>query len=73
MNWHDLGLRLRALLSRRRVETELDEELQFHLAMQARKHRLAGADAADASREAQVQFGTLQRTKEECRDIRGLR
>ena len=30
--------RLRAVLARRRAERELSEELEFHLAMQARKH-----------------------------------
>ena len=35
MGWNDLAMRLRALVSRRRVESELDEELSFHLATEA--------------------------------------
>lgn len=31
MNLRDLFLRIRALVARRRVERELDEELEFHI------------------------------------------
>src|SRR5947199_24085 len=44
MRWSDLQLRLRALLRPRRVESELDEELRFHLALEQRKLRAAGMD-----------------------------
>jgi hypothetical protein len=44
MNRADLWLRLRALLFRRRVEHELQEKLDFHIEMQARKNRSAGVD-----------------------------
>ena len=36
--WTDSLLRLRALLFRRQMDHELQDELQFHLEMQARKH-----------------------------------
>ncbi|HYL75556.1 MAG TPA: ABC transporter permease [Bryobacteraceae bacterium] len=71
MSWHDLRLRLRALLFRSRVESELDEELKFHLEMEARKHGTSGLDPADATRQAKVAFGAAERVKEECRDTRG--
>ena len=45
MGWTDLWLRLRALVSRRRAEQDLDAELSFHLEMEARKARAAGAIA----------------------------
>jgi hypothetical protein len=64
MKWTDLKLRLRALASRRRAERELDEELQFHLEMEARK-----LGSADAARRA---FGGVEQVREECRDVRGL-
>ena len=38
MRGNDLLLRLRALAFWKRVERELDEELQFHLAMESRKN-----------------------------------
>ena len=72
MPWRDYLLRARALFLRRRVEDELDEELQFHLAMQARKNLAAGMSDGEASRQAHVQFGGVQQAKEECRDARGV-
>jgi hypothetical protein len=42
MGWTDLVLRLRALLTHNRAEGELDEELRFHMEMEARKRRAAG-------------------------------
>src|SRR5271157_4836763 len=73
MNWSDLLLRLRALIFRRRLENELDEELQFHIAMQTRKNLAAGMPPDEARRQARVQFGGVERAKEECRDTRGIR
>lgn len=68
MNRHDLFLRIRALFLRRRVERELDEELQFHLEMAARKNAAEGSDAA---RLARVRFGGIDSVKEDCRTVRG--
>jgi predicted permease len=72
MRWSDLQLRLRALLRPHRAESELDEELRFHLEMEARKYRDAGMDERHANRHAAVEFGGLEAVKEECRDRRGL-
>jgi hypothetical protein len=72
MGWTDLWLRIRALASRRRVERELDEELSFHLEMEARENRLAGMSEAEARRAARVEFGGVEQAKEECRDTRGV-
>ena len=63
---------LRALLLRRRMEDELDDEVQFHLAMQARKNRAAGMSAVEAGRAARLEFGGIDRAKEQCRDARGV-
>jgi predicted permease len=72
MNWPGLKLRLRALFFRRRAEEDLDQELQFHLAMEARKNLASGIAAAEAERRARVDFGGLERAREECRDRRGV-
>jgi len=69
--WNDLLLRLRALFFRRRMDAELEEELQFHLEMQARKNR-RGADASEARRQARLQFGSVVSAAEQCRDQRGI-
>jgi predicted permease len=66
----DLVLRLRALTFRNRVEQELDEELSFHVEMQTRKNLAAGMDAAEAERQARIQFGVGDSAKEGCRDAR---
>ena len=70
MNWSDLRLRLRALAFRNRTEHELDEELDFHIEMQTRKHLAAGMSESDARREACIRFGRAAEVKEECRDAR---
>jgi predicted permease len=70
MNRKDLWLRLRALLFRRRVESELQEELEFHIEMQTRKNRSRGATDDDAARQARAKFGSAARVAEECRDER---
>jgi predicted permease len=72
MNWHDLMLRLRALALQKRVERDLEDELDFHIEMQARKNVLAGMSEAEATRRARIQFGGAAQVKEECRDARGV-
>ena len=73
MKWTDVVLRLRGLLFRSRAESDLDEELQFHLEMETRKHVAAGLDPAQAKLRARVAFGGTEQAKELCRDARGTR
>src|SRR6266487_654767 len=73
MNWNDLLLRLRALFFRNRVESELEDELDCHIEMQARKNLAAGMSEAEALRRARFQFGGAEQVKEECRDARRVR
>jgi len=68
MLWKDIVLRLRALFFRRQAEQDLQDELQFHLEMQARKN----PDSAEAQRQARVKFGSVDRVAEEMRDARGI-
>ena len=63
---------LRALVARRRLDDELDEELAFHLERETAVHERGGMTRADARREAMRRFGGLQRVREECRDVRHL-
>jgi predicted permease len=72
MRWNDLLLRLRALTFRRRVESELDEELKFHLAMEARRNRATGMSDTQSQQRASARFGGLEQVKEGCRDMRGV-
>jgi predicted permease len=73
MIWNDLLLRFRSLLNRRNAETDLEDELAFHVEMQTRKNLDQGVKPEEARRRARIQFGVGDSTKEECRDVRGLR
>jgi len=69
----DLLQRLRALLSRRRWERELDEEMRFHVERDVVARVRAGADPNEARREALLAFGGVDRYKEETFDASGVR
>jgi predicted permease len=64
--------RVRTLVRRDAVERELDEELAFHLEMETRKHVRAGMSPAEARRRAAIEFGGVEKFKEEVRDERAL-
>ena len=68
----DILYRLRALLSRGKVERELDDELRFHMHQQADKYVAAGLSPEEAARRVRLEFGGLDEVKEECRDARGI-
>ncbi len=65
--------RLRALLRRRAVEQELDEELRFHIEKEAERNAARGMSPDEALRVALAKFGRFENIKEECRDARGVR
>ena len=67
-----LARRVRALFGARRLERDLDEELRFHIAMQAEAHVRHGLSPAAAQAAALAEFGGLERYKDECRDARGV-
>jgi len=69
----DLGARLASILWRRREERELEEELRFHLDMEADRQRRGGATADAARRRGVIALGGVERTKEDVRDARGTR
>ena len=65
--------RLLGLFFRAREDAEMDEELRFHLDMEAeRLVREEGLDPREARRRAHVAFGGVERVREEVRDARGL-
>src|SRR5947207_283483 len=70
--WKDLVLRLRALFFRRQMDEELQEELQFHIEMQAQKNHRDDLDRAESERQARLKFGSVVRATEDCRDERGI-
>jgi predicted permease len=68
----DLLIRLRALFRRDAVESELDDELRFHLDRQIDKFVQSGLPLPEARRQARLMFGGADQIKEECRQARGV-
>ena len=68
-----LRARIRALIRLAsfpaRADRELDDELRFHLAEEARDHVERGQSEADATRAARRALGNLARVKEETRAV----
>lgn len=67
-----LWLHLRSIISRRVVDLEMDEELQFHIDQQIDQNMAAGMNAKQARAAALSAIGGLERRREECRDARGV-
>jgi len=65
--------RLRGLLRRSREERELEDEIRFHLDMEAEKLRREGHSPSEALRQARVRFGGVELMKERTRAERGTR
>ena len=64
--------RLIALLRSKRLETEYDDELSFHLEMKERDNLAAGMTPERARREAALHFGNQTRVREQCRESNGF-
>jgi len=63
----------RGVFRRDRLETDLAEEMEAHLEMRAEHWRAQGLSTEEAARRARLEFGGLDRYKDECRQARGLR
>jgi len=61
----ELLTRLRFLTFRKR-RTELDEEIEFHLEHAIATRIAAGMDPAEARRQALIEFGGIESTREQC-------
>lgn len=71
--WHRLRASLVGGHRPRQPDTELDEEMRFHVEQLAARYRREGLPPAEAERRARVTFGGTERFKEEVRDARGGR
>lgn len=69
---YKLSLRIRSLFRRRDVESELDEELRYHLDIQTEANMQRGMTEAEARRAALLSLEGIEGRKEDCRDMRGL-
>jgi len=74
MQWtQKLKLRLRSLAFRSQVNSELDDELRFHLEQQIEENVASGMSLDDAVFAARRAIGGIAQIKEECRDARRVR
>jgi len=62
--------RLHSLLRPSRAEADLQRELSVHLEQLTREYIADGMSDADARRAARREFGSVESTKEQCRDMR---
>jgi predicted permease len=63
----------RRLISRDRLEDQLDSELRDHFERLVAEYRQHGHADPEARRLARLDFGGLDQVKEACRDVRGTR
>ncbi|HEV2196209.1 MAG TPA: ABC transporter permease [Candidatus Acidoferrum sp.] len=68
----ELLLRIRSLFRRKQLDRELDTELRSHLDMAVERNLAQGMSPEQARREALLNFGGLEQTKEVYRERRGL-
>jgi predicted permease len=61
---------VRQTLLKRRREIELDEELLFHVEQSTAAKLAAGMTAGEARRQALIEFGGVERTREQCYEQR---
>lgn len=60
------------MTGRSRMEREMDTELRFHIEAYAQDLVRNGVSREEALRRARIEFGGIERAKEECRDVRGV-
>src|SRR5258708_8850335 len=70
--WNHLRSWLRAIIGRTRMEREMDAELRFHIEAFAEDLARSGVPRAEVLRRARIEFGGIERAKEECRDAGGV-
>jgi macrolide transport system ATP-binding/permease protein len=70
--WSRLRAWSRANLGRSRMESEMDAELKFHMDAYANDLVRSGIPRQEAMRRARLEFGGIERAKEECRDATGV-
>jgi putative ABC transport system permease protein len=70
---HAAWYRMRALVRKRAVERDVDDELGFHIDMKTEQLIASGVGRSQARARAMREFGDPTRVREECLDERGVR
>jgi putative ABC transport system permease protein len=63
---------IRGLWRRERIDSEIDEEIRFHVDLRTQENIRAGMDHGEARAAALRSFGNSARVKEMCREERGV-
>jgi putative ABC transport system permease protein len=71
--WSRLRSWWKATVRRTHMESEMDEELRFHIEVFAEDLARSGVSREEAIRRARIEFGGIERVKEEGRKARGVR
>jgi putative ABC transport system permease protein len=71
--WSRLRSWWRVTLRRSRMESEMDAELHFHIEAFAEDLARSGVSREEAMRRARIEFGGIERVKEEGREARGAK
>ncbi len=71
--WSRLRSWAKTTLRRARMESEMDAELRFHMESFTEDLVLNGVPRAEAARRARIEFGAVEKAKEECREARGAK
>lgn len=70
--WSRVRSWMRVVARRSRLEREMDAELRFHIEAFAEDLVRAGVPREEAQRRARIEFGGIERVKEEGREARGF-
>ena len=70
--WNRIRSSARAVARRSRMEREMDAELRFHIEAFTEDLVRRGVPREEARRRARIEFGGIERAKEECREARGV-
>ena len=70
--WTRIRSWMRAVTRRSRMEREMDAELRFHIEAFTEDLVHRGVAREEALRRARIEFGGVERAKEECREARGV-
>jgi predicted permease len=63
---------LRRSLGRPELESEMETEIRFHVDAYIEDLIAQGVPQAEAARQARIEFGAIENTKEECREATGV-
>src|SRR2546426_12463752 len=73
MLWAKIRSLAIGLFRRRKVESGIAEEIQFHIEARTKELIGSGFNRDHARRQARLEFGSVEKYKEEIRGARGLR